>query len=216
MAYKASSKKRAARREADLSILGEHPHLDFYPVVSYFRQRGGDEVSQAMEEFYTAVGTSPDTRASKQMQDELLGSFVEWFVFEHGLEGGHTPLEHYALVAPRRTSKERAQAELLRQSADSQLFSLFWARAADKAAGTVRLADAVNGAAFDVYDEELADEVAGAPGVAGLDGTAAAGGSTLVATRLVSVAGERCSYGPAWTRRVSRACSPASRTPAAA
>lgn len=193
----ASSKKRASRRrEADLSVLGEHPRLDYFGVMTYFRTRGGDEVPAAMEEFYTAVGTSPDTRASQQMQDELLASFVEWFVFEWKLESGQTPLEHYALAASRRTPEERAQAEVLRQSAASQLFSLFWVRSADDAAHVTRLEDAVNGATFDVYDEDLAHEMATAPG------EAAPAGGTLVATRLVCVAGEwRCPIGALLVRR---------------
>ena len=195
----ASSKKRASRRrEADLSVLGEHPRLDYFGVMTYFRTRGGDEVPAAMEEFYTAVGTSPDTRASQQMQDELLASFVEWFVFEWRLENGQTPLEHYALAAPRRTPEERAQAEVLRQSAASQLFSLFWVRSADEAAHVVRLEDAVNGATFDVYDEDLAHEMAAPAGKGAPD----AAGGTLVATRLVCVAGEwRCPIGALLVRR---------------
>lgn len=213
---KASASSR--RRQVDLSVLGPHPLPDYFPVIRYFREHTGD-VPAAMDRFYSAVGTSPEVEADQSLSDQLLGNFVEWFVFEYRLADGRTPLQHYALCAPARTPEQRATAELLRQSVASQLFSLFWVRSADAACGTLTLQDATVGTTYEVYDRMLASDLAGhvpaqpaavdagegatSAGDADADAGEAADApndhdrtASLVATRLVCLDGEwRCPMG---------------------
>lgn len=179
MAAKKSSKsaskksaKRGDRRAApDLSVLGEHPTPDLFPVMSYFRQHT-DAVPEAMDVYFSTIEATPEGQPDQASEDALLGTFMEWFIFDYQLPGGQTPLSHYALVAPSRTPEQRATAELLRQAAATQFFSLFWLRAADKAAGTLTLQDAASGVTYEVFDEDEAAKLAGREGA-------------LVATRLM-------------------------------
>lgn len=181
-----TSKSKGKKRTASPLPAGARPTISLTPVFAYFAQGAGgtpDIVRAAYGQFVRSLGLTGDADDARVRR-----AFTTWFVLEYHLASGKTPLEHYALCAPRRTELERAQAEVLRQVADTQRFGLFWVRAADRHAGTLSLEDAHDGTVYTVHDRARAAEVADAPGFE--RSLAQEGKASLMAAHLAEVAGE--------------------------
>lgn len=181
-----TSKSKGKKRTASPLPAGARPTISLTPVFAYFAQGAGgapDIVRTAYGQFVRSLGLTGDTDDARVRR-----AFTTWFVLEYRLASGKTPLEHFALCAPRRTELERAQAEVLRQVANTQRFGLFWVRAADRHAGTLELEDAHDGTAYTVHDRTRAAEVADAPGFE--RSLAQEGQASLMAAHLAEVAGE--------------------------
>lgn len=181
-----TSKSKGKKRTASPLPAGARPTISLTPVFAYFAQGAGgtpDIVRAAYGQFVRSLGLTGDADDARVRR-----AFTTWFVLEYRLASGKTPLEHFALCAPRRTELERAQAEVLRQVAATQRFGLFWVRAADRHAGTLELEDAHDGAVYTVHDRTRAAEVADAPGFE--RALAQEGQASLMATHLAEVAGE--------------------------
>ena len=179
-----TSKSKGKKRTASPLLAGARPTISLTPVFAYFAQGAGgtpDIVRAAYGQFVRSLGLTGDADDARVRR-----AFMTWFVLEYRLASGKTPLEHFAPCAPRRTELERAQAEVLRQVANTQRFGLFWVRAADRHAGT--LEDAHDGTAYTVHDRTRAAEVADAPGFE--RSLAQEGQASLMAAHLAEVAGE--------------------------
>lgn len=181
-----SKGKKRTQRGASVLVPGARPTISLTPVFAYFAQGAGtapDIVRAAYGQFVRSLGLTGDAEDARVRR-----AFTTWFVLEHRLTSGKTPLEHYALCAPRHTELERAQAEVLRQVAHTQRFGLFWVRAADRHAGTLSLEDARDGTVYTVHDRVRAAEVADAPSFE--RSLAQEGKASLMAAHLAEVAGE--------------------------
>lgn len=181
-----TNKSKSKKRAASPLVPGARPEISLTPVFAYFAQGAGgapDIVRAAYAQFSKALGLTEGTLGVGVQR-----AFTTWFVLEYRLASGKTPLEHYALCAPRRTELERAQAETLRQVAATQRFGLFWVCAADKHAGTLELEDAHDGTAYTVHDRARAAEVAEAPGF--VRSLTEEGKTNLLVAHVAEVAGE--------------------------
>lgn len=181
-----SKGKKRTQRAASVLVPGVRPEISLTPVFAYFAQGAGgvpDIVRTAYGQFVRSLGLTGDADDARVRR-----AFTTWFVLEYYLASGKTPLEHFALCAPRRTELERVQAETLRQVAATQRFGLFWVRAADKHAGTLELEDAHDGTVYTVHDRARAAEVAEAPGF--VRSLTQEGKTNLLVAHVAEVAGE--------------------------
>ncbi len=175
-----SSASGHGRKDAAVQ-LGSHPSLDYKPVIDYFTSRG-DYEERAFDRFFNAVEPSDELMDDEDGSYDFFRAFGEWFVFDCMLDNGRTPLEHYVLCAPMKA--DPAFIEMLRQSAKTRFFSVFWIRGVDEAAKVVTLEDAADGKTYPVHEEGLANLLSAKP-------------AGVIGAHLVCVADEwRCPFGP--------------------
>ena len=93
-----TNKSKSKKRAASPLVPGARPEISLTPVFAYFAQGAGgtpDIVRAAYGQFVRSLGLTGDAEDARVRR-----AFTTWFVLEHRLTSGKTPLEHYAAVRP--------------------------------------------------------------------------------------------------------------------
>lgn len=139
----------------------DKPYMDYGIIGDYFMRTQPVMVHESLDVFEDEIGYDGRSLTDDEQQD--LSSFsLEWFIFDHRLPNGQTPLTRYPMLPGVKLS--RKQVKDLQEAADTQFVGTFWVLSASAADHVVRLEDAATGKRYDVSDDSASQSLDGIEG----------------------------------------------------